>query len=564
MKFEEFPLNVPDIKKISKKLNGLIDTFAAAKTAQEANAVMKRINKYAEDIMTDMTVIEVRYTIDTNNADYEKAQAVVDEVGPQVSALFNRYNKLLVASPFRSELEKIHGSYLFKMIENNLKTFDDKIIEDLQKQNRLTNAYSKLIASAQIEFNGGVYTLAQLGKFMQDTDRETRKNASKAYFGYYEKNEAEIARIYDELVKLRDGMAKKLGFNNYLELGYLRLGRLDYDAKMVEGYRNQILDEVVPVSNKLHRRQSKRIGISQPNFYDWSLSFLSGNPTPKGNRDFLVEQAQVMYKEMSPETDEFFSFMVKSNLLDLEAKPGKQAGGYMTYFPRYKAPFIFANFNGTSHDVDVLTHEVGHAFQGYESRNIKVPEYRQPTLESCEIHSMSMEFFAAPWIGRFFKEDEAKYLFSHLEGAINFLPYGVTVDEFQAYVYTNPQATHEERCAKWREIEQKYTPFKKYKGFPFLEKGTYWLRQTHIFSSPLYYIDYTLAQVVAFQFAVEMRKNREKAWKKYVKLCRLGGRYPFVTLLEHAKLRNPFIEGNIKKVIRPLAKELAKTDDSKF
>ncbi len=89
----------------------------------------------------------------------------------------------------------------------------------------------------------------------------------------------------------------------------------------------------------------------------------------------------------------FFNFMLQENLLDLVTKKGKAGGGYCTYIPDYKAPFIFSNFNGTSGDVDVLTHEAGHAFQVYSSRWIEIPECNFPTYESCEIHSMSMEVF---------------------------------------------------------------------------------------------------------------------------------------------------------------------------
>ena len=223
---------------------------------------------------------------------------------------------------------------------------------------------------------------------------------------------------------------------------------------------------------------------------------------------------------------------------------------------KYKAPFIFANFNGTSGDVDVLTHEVGHAFQGYMSRNLKCPLYRSPTLEACEIHSMSMEFLTHPWMELFFKEDTDKYIYSHTVDAIKFIPYGVTIDEFQHFVYENPTATHKERCAKFREIEKKYLPHRNYEGSSVFENGGWWMKQTHVFGSPFYYIDYTLAQVVAFEFFNEDRKNHEKAWKKYVKLCRLGGKYPFTKLLEKASLYNPFKENTVKKIVSPLQKYL--------
>ena len=236
----------------------------------------------------------------------------------------------------------------------------------------------------------------------------------------------------------------------------------------------------------------------------------------------------------------------------------------MTYFPKYKAPFIFSNFNGTSADVDVLTHEFGHAFQGYMSRNISIPDYRSPTLEACEMHSMSMEFLTYPWMELFFGENAEKYRYSHLVDAICFIPYGATVDEFQHWVYENPEATHQERCEAYKRIEEKYLPHKKYDDVEIYNKGRFWMKQRHIIESPFYYIDYTLAQVVAFQFFVEDLKNHQKAWKKYVRLCKLGGKYPFTELLKQAHLNNPFVDGTVKKIIAPLKKYLKSIDDMKY
>lgn len=556
MKFSQFPTVVPKLEDIQKKFGDLIEQFEHAKTAQEAIKAVKKVQTYSDELGTDVTIISIRFSLNVNDKEISEANDYLDTIYPYISQLSNKLNKLMLASPFRKELEAEFGEYLFKMTENALKTFDESIMDLMAQEAKLQTEYSRLISSAKIKFKGETYNLSQMGKFTQDRDREVRKAAYKATTKFFEKNDEKLGQIYGDMVKVRDEMARKLGYKNFVELGYLKLGRLDYTAQDVKGYRDQIYREVVPFVNKLYKQIAKRAGIINPKIYDLNQSFKDGNPTPKGGVDYLVNQAIKMYDEMSPETSEFFRFMVEGELLDLEAKPGKRGGGYMTYMPRYKAPFIFANFNGTQGDVDVLTHEVGHAFQGYQSRNITVPEYRMPTLEACEIHSMSMEFFAWPWMELFFAEDAKKYHISHLEGAIQFLPYGVAVDEFQEWVYENPNVTHAERCAKWREIEKKYIPARKYSGLKFLEKGTYWLRQGHIFTSPFYYIDYTLAQVVAFQFATEMFKNRDKAWKKYVKLCKMGGKYPFVELLEHAKLRNPFIEGNVKKVIVPLKKKL--------
>ncbi len=561
MKFEEYPLVVPSLEELSKEYEKLIAKLENAKNADEQINTFRQVMKFDDHVETMFTIISIRYSLDTTNETYAHAQDVMDEVAPQLQVYSENINKIMLNSPYRKELEDAFGTYLFKQLELALKCFDAKIIEDLQKENKLVSKYDKVMAGAKIKFNGQTYNLSQMGKFTTDVDRNVRKKATKAVAKFFEKNHEEIGQIYDDLVHVRDNMAKKLGFKNFIELGYARLGRLDYNDKDVANYRKQIQEVFVPIWVKLFKRQMKRIKIRSPRFYDLGLNYLTGNPRPIGDANFLVEQARTMYKEMSKETGEFFDFMTENHLMDLEARPGKQGGGYMTYLAEYKSPFIFSNFNGTSGDVDVLTHEFGHAYQGYCSRNIKVPSYRSPTLEACEIHSMSMEFFAWPWMDKFFGENADKYRYAHLADAMMFLPYGVTVDEFQHFVYEHPNATHTERCAKWREIEKKYTPLKNYKGFDVYEEGNLWLRQSHIFQTPFYYIDYTLAQVVAFQFLVEMHKNQPRAWAKYNRLCKMGGKYPFTELLSHAHLRNPFEDGSLKKIARPLNKILKSFDD---
>lgn len=564
LKFEEYPLNVPSEKRLVAKLESLVKELETAKNIDEAVKAIKHWNKYMTVVGTTSAVTYVRYSCDTQNPTYKKAQGKFDELSPIISNYSNKFEKILVNAPYRADLEKKYGKYLLQMYDASLKGFDEKIIPELIEENKLVSEYDALLGSAEVEFHGETYNLSQLGKFTQDVDRETRKEAAKAMDKWMGEHEAKFAEIYDKLVHLRDSMAKKLGYKNFIELGYIRLGRLDYNAEMVKGYREQIAKVVVPVCQKLYKEQIKNLGIKNPQSYDYNLKFKSGNPMPAGDKDYLVNVAHEMYSDLGKESKEFFEFMLRNNLMDLEARKGKTTGGYCTYFPLYKAPFIFSNFNGTDGDVNVLTHEGGHALQAYLSSNIKVPEYQSPTLEACEIHSMSMEFFAWPYMDKFFGKDAEKYKYLHLADAIEFLPYGITVDEFQHWVYENPNATHEERCAYWKSLEAKYTPHKKYDDQPTYAHGAFWIRQSHIFGTPFYYIDYTLAQVCAFQFLVEMRKNKDKAWKKYVKLCKFGGQLPFVSLLEKNHLRNPFIDGNVAKVVKPLVKVLKEFDTSKF
>ena len=449
---------------------------------------------------------------------------------------------------------------MFEKIEQSLRTFSPEIIPDLQMENKLSTEYQKLIASAKIEFDGGTYNLSQMSPFVRNIDRDVRHRAQLATSGFFAEKEKEIDRIYDEMVKIRTKIAKQLGYDNYVKLAYDRLGRTDYDANDVKKYRDQIYRDVVPLVSELTKRQAKRIGIQEPKSYDLPLTFKTGNPTPKGDRAWQVERAIEMYDELSPITGEFFRRMVDMDVLELDAKAGKSGGGWCTFIPDFDTPYIFANFNGTQHDVEVLTHEAGHAFQVYESRN-HIPPYRWPTLEACEIHSMSMEFLTWPWMKNFFLDDTAKFKFNHLAEAITFLPYGVAVDEFQHIIYENPDMTPEERKAAWKQVESKYQPYKDYDDDDFMKKGTYWFRQGHIFGVPFYYIDYTLAQVIAFQYFVKSRENHKEAFDSYLGLCKLGGSQSFVSLLKSTGLDNPFVDGTVKRVIEPIKEYLEGVND---
>ncbi|EGG38130.1 M3 family oligoendopeptidase [Paenibacillus sp. HGF5] len=562
MKFSEYRYERPDVKAFEQKFKEQLNAFTSAGTYEEQDEAMTRINKLRSEMDTLSQLVYIRHSIDTNDEFYKAEQDFFDENGPVIQEYITDYYRALVDSKFRAQLEDKWGRQLFQLAELSLKTFSPEIIEDLQQENKLTTEYAKLIASAKIQFEGEERTLSQLIPFQQSTDRDMRKRAMEASSGFMAENEATFDRIYDDLVKVRTKIAKKLGFNNYVELGYARMARTDYNAEMVANFRNQVLEHIVPVASKLKERQQKRIDVDQLLYYDENFSFKSGNATPKGDPDWIVNNGAKMYEELSPETHEFFTFMQENGLMDLVAKKGKQSGGYCTYISEYGAPFIFSNFNGTSGDIDVLTHEAGHAFQVYESRGFEVPEYGFPTYEACEIHSMSMEFFTWPWMDRFFEDEADKYRFDHLASGLIFIPYGVTVDEFQHFVYENPDATPAERKQAWREIERRYLPHRNYDDNAYLEQGGFWHKQGHIFNSPFYYIDYTLAQICAFQFWKKMHEDQSAAWADYLHLCRQGGSKSFTELVKVAGLISPFEDGCVTSVIGSIEAWLDSVDDA--
>jgi M3 family oligoendopeptidase len=565
MKFENYAYTRPELDFFKKRFRETLSKFSNAAAAEEQALVLQEINNLRVEFDSQATISSIRHSVNTNDKFYETENQFYDEHYPEITELINAYYRALLKSPFRTALEEKFGKQLFILAELNLKTFEPAILDDLKEENKEATAYNQLKARAKIEFRGKFYNLSSISPLELDKDRETRKEAQEAKWNFFDENAPEIEGVFDRLVKLRHGMASKLGFKNYVPLGYARMRRSDYGPEEVAAFRKQILEHIVPIATELYAKQAKRIGLEKLEYYDLSLGFSSGNPTPKGEAPWMEAQAAEMYNELSPETDDFYQYMWKNGLMDLAAKDGKMTGGYCTFIGTHQSPFIFSNFNGTSHDVTVLTHEAGHAFQCYAtSRNQKLYEYLWPTYEACEIHSMSMEFFTWPWMQLFFKEDTEKFKFEHLAGAVQFLPYGVAVDEFQHLVYENPDMSPAERNQAWRDLEKKYLPHRTYNGNEFLENGGFWQKQSHIFTSPFYYIDYVLAQICAFQFWKRSLEDKENAWKDYVNLCKAGGSKSFLDLVKIAGLKSPFEDGTVAWAVQPIKEYFDRTDDSKF
>ena len=550
MKFSEMTYTRPDPEAVKATLAGLTERLKAARNYQEAREIFLSQQAESRHIQTAATLASVRHSIDTRDEYYDAEEKFWNNFFPELQAVQQEWTKAMLASPFRQEFAQEYGDILFTNAEMELKTFSPEIIPQLQKENELTQAYEKVLATAQIPFEGGVYTLSQLSPFKTDPDDARRLAAWKAEGQWYKDNQAELDRLYDELVKLRDEMGKKLGYEGYTTLGYYRMGRNCYGKEDVEKFRAAVVKYLVPVADSIYRRQAERLGKTYPmSFADNALEFRSGNPRPVGTPDEILAQGMKFYRELSPETKEFFRTMLDGELLDVLSTEGKRSGGYCTGIPDYEVPFIFANFNGTQHDVEVVTHEAGHAFECWLNRKRIPLECVWPSMEACEVHSMSMEFFAWPWAEGFFGPDTRKFLYSHLASALTFIPYGTMVDHFQHEVYAHPEMTPAERHGVWKRLLGVYMPWTRLDGeIPFYSEGEGWQRQHHIYSSPFYYIDYCLAQTVSLEFWAMIQKDRKDAWRHYMAYTQQGGSRTFTELLANAGLESPFDEATLRGV----------------
>lgn len=554
--FQEIEYVRPDFEAVRKGTEQYISDIKNAKSYEELRSIVLEHEEESKKFHFMHDVAYIRNCVDTRDAFYEQEMTNFYEQFGKMSILNQDATKALLASPYLDEYKKEFGENLVKKMELRLALTNPEIIEDSILESKLCQEYHRVIAACTTEYDGKQCNFPTLLKYMGSVDRAERKAAFELWAKMYEDVSGKLDEIYDKLVEVRSRMAEKLGFDSYITNIYAQMGRMDYKPEDVKEFRKAVKKYLVPLCERLFAEQAKRIGVEKLTWYDEKLTDLDGNATPIGGKEEMIGWAQEMYRELSPETGEFFDFMVEHELYDLDSKLGKQPGGYCAFLAMEKAPFIFANFNGTSSDMDVLTHEAGHAFEAYTaSRIYPLSAMVWATSEINEIHSMAMEYFTYPWMEKFFGDMADKYRVRHLEQSLEAVPYMICVDEIQHRQFEE-HLDAKGRRRVWKELEHTYMPWRSYDGNEFLENGGFWMQKLHIFVNPFYYVDYALAQMGAFEFYKKMCENRETAWADYVKLCQSGGSRGYFANLEHAGLGNPFKEETIKGVAEFLEKKL--------
>lgn len=559
MTFNEYQYERVPLAPIDPEISNIPDRLPKAESKEEFLELLKQADAFKRKLATMYNICYIRHTINTQDEFYSAENDYYDQSMPAAEQFSTRLSHAVMNSRFQELAREELGETYFLNARLAQKAFSPEIAEDMAEENRLQSEYQKLIASARIQFDGQTVNLSRLTPFKEDPDREMRRRAWEAESKFMEENGQKLDKIFDKLVKTRTRIAKKLGFNSFTEVAYCRLKRASYGRNEADAFCEQVRREIVPLATHLIKIQHDRNNIEDAMIWDRSLSFKEGNPCPQGTPEEIFEKGRKMYSELSPVTTEFIEFMLSNGLFDVLSRDGKAGGGYCTSIPDFMAPFVFANFNGTAGDVEVLTHECGHALNSYISlRKVKYIEQEEPSYDIAEIHSMGMEFMTYPYMGLFFGDKKDKFIYQHLASAIIFLPYGCMVDRFQHIVYDNPDLTPQERHKEWLKLEEAYRPDIDYGDISYFAKGGWWQRQLHIYMHPFYYIDYCLAQSAAFMLYNIMRENYDKGWEKYIALVNKGAELTYTQLLEEMGLDSPFKEGALKRIVGPSYMELLK------
>ena len=497
------------------------------------------------------------YSKDMSDKRLETAERYLREkISPVIDKPEHRLVQAFLSSKHSRAVAKEFGRQLVPVYETALKPLDPVNTSLNIKLGSLSNRYEKVLASAKINFDGKVLNLSEIRALQYSQDTIVRQKAFRASSEWLIKNRAKLAKIYNEQVKLRTQAGKNLGYKGYIPLAYQIRGRQNYGESDVTAFRNSVLKNLVPLYKKIARDQARRMG--QPTLKPWDVYYDPLRSIPLGTAliDKQLANAQVVFDKLSPVLGKHFKYMRDHGLIDLETRPNKQAGAYCTIFQDEDKVAILCNSTGDPDDVRVLTHEMGHAFQFWESQHIKAVDLQVGTAELAEVYSMGMEFLSLPHMNEFFsKENAKKYAEYKWIDSIFTICYVCVVDEFQHWVYKNPDASLERRDKSWAKLYAKYLPFVDFSGS---EKylSVRWYAQRHIFAAPFYYIDYALAETSAMQLGLLAAKDHANTMKKYLKMCRIGGTKGFLEALDYADLKSPFDEDLIISIAKEAEKIL--------
>jgi len=524
--------------------------------ANSSNTAEKLLELYADwnalNSFVGSETSRINHELNKNMSDEELSERERyqrEEVQPAADRGNAELLHAVLGSKHKQAIAERYGAHLLEVFEVMQEPLAPVNIDLRVKVGDLSMQYDKIVSQGEVTVGGEVMTLSRTRNLQSSQDRAVRKEAFEAYRNWFLDHRAEIASLYDQMVHVRDEMGRNLGHKNFIPLGYKSMGRTDYGIEEAKKFRENIRKYVVPVQTCLYQARAKRLGLDA--LKPWDTTFDPAFTLPSGIApvETQIEKAQRIFDKLSPSLAKHFMRMRDEGLIDLENRKGKRAGAYCTSFPDEGRVAILCNSTGDSEDVATLTHEMGHAFQGWESQPIEAIELQWPTSDACEVHSMGMEYLSMRYMTEFFNTElDEKFSRNRWRDGVEIICYIAIVDEFQHWVYENPNASLDERDAAWNKIWDIYKPGIDWTGCE-QYKAARWYSQGHIFGMPFYYIDYAIAETGAMQIALMDAIDHDKTVETYIKLCRIGGTMSVLNIFKAVGMRSPFDESLMKELM---------------
>ena len=548
-KFSDLQYKETDYQSLAKMILDLTEKAKKADSPSSLEEVLKIYDTEMGEVGYNYTLSYIHSSLDSSDSFWQ--EALQKESKGNAMLEITPLLKAILENKYFSSLEEKYGPVLRDKLNKSIST-GSKAQNERAEEGDLVSKYQREKAMVRINYKGKDLSEGEVIPLFESPIREERIQSRKAVAKAFLEKKELFGSMLERLVSLRDTIAKEKGFSNYLEYMDINYSRIGYGEKEMDAFVSEVKEYVVPVLSHIFEETRKRLGLEEMTVADISLMFVDGNAKPSGGADVLKEAAKKMNKALSPEMEAFFTGMLDSHSIDVDFSPNKVSGmGFCTDLKKGMYPFVFGNLDGTSWDVTVFTHEVGHAWQSYASdQNLDLTLFREMPLDAVEIPSKTMELFSYPFAEEFFGKDGDKFRFAHFRNAVKEIVAYTSVHELNTWIYTHVGASFDEINEKWMEIQSSYYPNVSYGEMEEEEKkGAGLLRNMGIFMFPRYLISYVFSEMCAIDLFMEYLKDKDKALDSYNRLCRVGGSKSYPEILSAAGLEPSYKKGRVKDVM---------------
>jgi len=501
---------------------------------------------------------EVRMTCQTDDPQRKAAYLdFIENIAPKCKPRWHGLHEKYVGCPAAGQVPQARYGVFDRSVRNRVTLFRPENVPLQTEEDKLAQRYQEVCGAMTVQFEGKEQTLSQMARYLELPDRAIRRQAWELAARRRLTDAEALEDLFDELVRLRDRMARNADLPDYRAYAFQSRERFDYTPADCLRFHEAIGQTVVPLVRKVQQRRREQLGVDELRPWDLAVDELGRPPLrPFAEVDELCDKSRAIFARIDPELANQFDKMRASGLLDLASRKGKAPGGYMATYEERREPFIFMNAVGLQGDVRTLLHECGHAFHAYATRGEPLVDYRSAPLEFAEVASMGMELLAYEHLDEFYKgEDLARARRSQLEGIVGLFPWVATIDAFQHWMYTHPEHSRAERKEQWLTLRRRFGGIEEYSGYEdVLERS--WQRQLHLFQVPFYYIEYGIAQLGALQLWRNARSDRPAALRRYRAGLALGGSRPLPELFETAGLRFDFSSETLGPLMSAVEAEL--------
>lgn len=541
------------VKDFFKSLNQT--QINSAEELKDALIAWSDINKAIADELS------WRYVRMTQHADDPALETAYNDYYAKVHAdnedLQAEFRRKVCENPHCQELDVAEFGHLIRIFRNQIELFREENIPLMIEESELACRYGAIVSKMSVMFEGQERTPAQLAVFLKDADRSKREAAWRARFQLFIDNAGELDQLYDDLLALRHKIALNAGYDNYRDFKHQEMGRFSYSPQDLYTFHEAVQAEVMPFVTELNEKRRQSLKLSSLRPWDTQVDLDGRNLKPFASTEEFIHKAIDVLDKVHPPYAKQLAMMNNSGMLDLENRKGKAPGGYNTGINALASSFIFMNHVQLHRDVVTLLHESGHAMHSEATKDIQYYPYLSTPSEVAELASMTMELLTMDHWDIYYPkaEDLKKAKREQLEGTLSFLPWCMTVDALQHWVYLHPQQNAQERDQAYMEISKPYLEGVDFSGLEELRKHA-WKMQLHIYEVPFYYIEYGMAQLGALSIYMNYRQNKAKTLQQYQDFLALGYSKPVDELYRAAGIEFDFSAAHIRELVDFVRQEL--------